>query len=402
MESSHIPDDVRKVLEEARRNTQPRKHHIVPKSYLERWSVDGVVRVHLLDEGRSFLTKPAKAARETDYYSAASDDLDPEDVPPMIFETILSRVEGAAVAAIDGILELPSRVDLQARVVLATFMAFQRARGHRQRLIIRATAHFTTKLMTQGWSEEQIRARLAEIQPDVTDADVGSTQKLLDELHRDEVQVMPQDAQAISMAFSAAELTGGLLFTRPWVIASTPTSLITTDEPVHPIPGPGYPRNETGGLGHAGIVVFPLSPDRLLLAIRPDLADLLGLSRDLERLDTTDLDFAETFSVCKELLMGATRWAFERSDRKVASNMNVPAKPDDLSTDEFFSIDDDGTSIIRFYSHNRWKNADLIPEWPLSGFWPRGWRANPPPRDLMALYEEKRKEAVERMRHSGA
>jgi len=244
----------------------------------------------------------------------------------MIFETILSRVEGAAVAVIDEILELRNHVDLQSRGVLSSFMAFQRARGHRQRLMICATAHFTTKLMTQGWSEEQIRARLAVIQPEVTDADVASTQKLLDELQRDEVQIMPQDVQAISTAFSAAELTGGMLFTRPWVIAATPRSLITTDEPVHPIPGPGYPRNETGGLGYAGNA-FPLSPDRLLLAVRPDLADLLGLSRDLERLETIDLDYPETFGVCKDLLMGATRWAFERSDRKVASNMSVPAKP---------------------------------------------------------------------------
>lgn len=393
MDRRDIPKDVRKLLDEARKNTQPRKHHIVPRSYLERWSVDGTVRVHLLDDGSSFITKPGKTARETDYYSAESEDLDPEVVSPMIFETILSRVEGPAVAVIDELLALPDRISPDARYVLSSFMAFQNARGHRQRLRIRATAHLATKLKTRGMSDEQIRARLAELQPEVTDSDVEKARQLLDELQRDEVVVEPQDVQTTSIAFSAAELTAGFLFTRPWVVAATAKSLITTDEPVHPIPGPGFARDEIGGIGIAGLVAFPLSPDRLLLAIRPDLADLLGIPQDLEILSTIELDLADTFAICKELLMGATRWAFERSDRNVVSNLEVPDPPDDLSVDEFFSVDGDGSSMVRSYTHNRWANAGLRPDWPLSLFWPPGWQANPPPEGFVDLLEERREEA---------
>lgn len=398
MDLGDVPKDVRKLLDEAHRNTQPRKHHIVPASYLERWSVDGTVRVHVLDESRSYVTRPGKAARQTDYYRAESDDIDPGIVPPMIFETILSRIEGSAVGAIDELIGNSGRISAQVRYDLATFMAFQNARGHRQRLRVRTMAHIYAKLMTEGISDEQIRERLAEVDAEVREDDIEKARKAIEQLQNDELLVVPQDVQATSMAFSAAELAAALLFTRPWMIGKTPKSLITTDEPVLPIPGPGSAREEAGGVGHAGLVVFPLSPDRILIAVRPDLADHLGLPQDLNLVETVDLDFAETFALCRELLMGATRWAFERSDRKVVTKFPIPERPEDVSLDEFMSTSGDESSLIRFYSYNRWANADYVPVWPLERFWPPEWRAWPLPPGLADHFEEIRRDAEKRFR----
>jgi hypothetical protein len=39
------------------------------------------------------VTTPRKAATETDYYRIESPDLDPEEIPPLLFEVTFSRVE---------------------------------------------------------------------------------------------------------------------------------------------------------------------------------------------------------------------------------------------------------------------------------------------------------------------
>lgn len=75
-----IPSEVRAIFEQAVKNaegTPPRKHHLVPASYLRRWAEDGKVRVTVVDEGRSYLSAPETAACETDYYRLDHPDVDP-------------------------------------------------------------------------------------------------------------------------------------------------------------------------------------------------------------------------------------------------------------------------------------------------------------------------------------
>jgi len=47
-----------------------------------------------LDDGYSYRATPGNAARETDYYRVESEDLDPIEVPPLVFETMLGTAEG--------------------------------------------------------------------------------------------------------------------------------------------------------------------------------------------------------------------------------------------------------------------------------------------------------------------
>src|ERR1700728_1073311 len=88
---------LRELLEEARRSGEsqsaPRRHHLVPAFYLNHWAVGGKIRVTHLDEPRSWKSSPKNAALETDFYRVESADLDPRDVPPLLFETALSKLE---------------------------------------------------------------------------------------------------------------------------------------------------------------------------------------------------------------------------------------------------------------------------------------------------------------------
>ncbi|MGH9066198.1 MAG: DUF4238 domain-containing protein, partial [Acidimicrobiales bacterium] len=63
------------LYEAARKNEKsaPRKHHLVPASYLTRWAANNRIRMTFTADKKSVLTAPTKAARETDFYSLATD-----------------------------------------------------------------------------------------------------------------------------------------------------------------------------------------------------------------------------------------------------------------------------------------------------------------------------------------
>ena len=69
-----IEAENRRLFDVARKNegqSAPRKHHIVPSSYLDRWAENGHVRVTDINSGHTYVQSPAKAMRETDFYSLA-------------------------------------------------------------------------------------------------------------------------------------------------------------------------------------------------------------------------------------------------------------------------------------------------------------------------------------------
>ena len=152
---------VEQLVQQARNlngSSAPRKHHVVPASYLERWSIDGQIRATDISTEKSFLIAPRKAARETDFYRVEFEDLDRELVPPLLFEKMLSEIEGAAVPAFDAAISMnPTRFSRLAAVSLASFVAFQLARGHRSRSRIQQLVSSTFVEMYREVNEEGMR-----------------------------------------------------------------------------------------------------------------------------------------------------------------------------------------------------------------------------------------------------
>ena len=58
-----------------------------------RWAEGGVIRVTDLDDNNSYLCAPEKAARETDFYRIDHPDIPRDEVPPLVFETLLGHLE---------------------------------------------------------------------------------------------------------------------------------------------------------------------------------------------------------------------------------------------------------------------------------------------------------------------
>jgi hypothetical protein len=360
-----IDREVTRLFDKARRSAEdsaPRKHHVVPRSYLERWAEDGVIRVTDVDRRQSFVTAPAKAARQTDFYSLSDDGLDPKTMPPLLMETLLSEVEGMAVRVVDHLVSngVETLTDEQ-RLHMSTFLAFQQARGRAVRERIQQMVNSHLKLSFQDCTDEDIRAHLQRIGVASTKYEIERNRNFLDDLQADRTGVASPPAQAIALAMSSAEQAAQLFYDRDWLVFSAPPILVTCDEPVIVIGGPGLPRGERAGLLDAAVVAFALSPSCLLTMLRPGMT-LRGLA------NLTHIEVAE---VNREILASTFRYAFERPGRRISERLQVPPTPDKAFITEQVNalVDGEPAEVYRHYSINRWHGFFPEPTWPVDRWW---------------------------------
>lgn len=357
------------LLERARKAdgaSTPRKHHIVPESYLRRWAEKKQIRVTEVDSCHTYLTSPTRAAKITDYYRVESEDINPELVPPLLFEVFFSEVEGWGKKAIDILLSQPvANLSKDLRALFARYLALQHTRGQTYRIQSRKSANDMFQLIYEGMTDDGIRALLRRHRQEPTAEAVQTLRQAIAELHDGTLVVEPQDAAIVGQAVRSAEQLGEYLYMRKWVVYRTPPVLLTCDEPVVLIGGPGLPRAERPGAATAGVVAFPLAPDAVLAMFRPDLVPT----------GSRDLNHAETAELNREILANAARWAFERPSRKTANRLQVPPAADPTATERFVGgLTRRGghhEEIVRNYRPNRWAKAEHLPGWPVARWWAR-------------------------------
>lgn len=353
----------RELIEEARRSGEsrsaPRRHHLVPVFYLKQWADDGKIRMTEIDKGKSWITTPRRAASETDYYRIESPDLDPEEVPPLLFEVALSKIErwGAdfIAAAIDDPIA-PLRDD-EMRVLFSHYMAFQYVRGRSYRTFTRASMTDMFKLAYEEITDEGIRHELRERGLEPTPENMALFRSFVDQLNSGDVTVGPQQASVIGMSGQVAQEVGLHLFARRWHIYQVPKILLTCDEPVIPIPGPPHPRAERGGVGDAAVVIFPLAPG-LLLAMFDGAHAAPAPPYELGYRDVGELN--------REIAAASSTYAFERPGRNLASGFRLPKAAAPISRAAPIPVDDTGEKhLIRSHRPSRWANAKRTPSWPV-------------------------------------
>jgi len=81
-------------------------------------------------------------------------------------------------------------------------------------------------------------------------------------LKNGEIVVGEQHARAVRLIGEAAERCLPILVDRAWHVVDTTAELVTTDEPVLLLGGPGWPRGQQPGLETGPIIAMPLSPTR--------------------------------------------------------------------------------------------------------------------------------------------
>jgi len=352
---------LRGLIDEARRNGESRsaarRHHLVPEFYLKHWADDGKIRVTNVDESRSWVTTPNKAAFETDYYRVESPDIDPDEVPPLLFETALSKIEQWGAVFINAaVTNHDVGVDDEERVLFSLYMAMQYVRGRHFRAVARASATDYFKLKYGQITEKGIQHVLRERGLKVNEANMSRFRRFVDSLNSEDLALSPTKASLLGLSGRMVSDIGSYLFERGWHIYSVPPILVTCDEPVIPVPGPPHPRGERGGVADAGVVLFPLTPSLLL-------AMFDGESAYPQR--PYQLDYADLADINREIVGASSAYAFERPARRTAVALKVPEAREPISRTIASVGQEADQYLIRRHRPSRWVNASPAPPWPV-------------------------------------
>lgn len=378
MKRKKYSSEIYRLLEQARRNaagSPPKKHHLVPASYLRRWAEDSKVRVTVVDEGHSYLSTPDKAARETDFYRIEHPDIDAEKVPPLLFETILSQIEGGAKNAIDELIEHGDvrLLESERYELLVLHLALTITRGKAFRAEQQELVTDLYRLQYAQVSDDEIRAKLRKHGIDPTRETVAIHRDFLDGLQSGQIWAEKPSAAVIASSVQMAEVIGERLLQRSWVVYKTPPILVTCDEPVIILGGPGWPRSERAGVESAGVVMYPLSPSDLLVLFHSEIP--------LSLPGPPTLNHVETAEVNREIIAASSRWAFERPSRKITQGLRVPPVPEKpfMREGPLPQIEGAEGELYRSYKPTRWRDEALAPPWPVARWW-LGWHAQRVPR----------------------
>lgn len=335
-----------------------RKHHLVPATYLRRWEENERVRVTDVTTRRTYVARSEAVGRETDFYSLRAEGIDPDEVPPLTLELLIAEIEASARPTIDALVD-GREPDADAAGNLAWFIALQSTRGRAFRESIRVMANQIVRLDLADRSEAWVRRRMSLNGVTPTPEGVRSALDGLAKISSGEWTLAPQEAAMAGLAAEAADNVVPHLLLRHWVVYETPPLLITSDEPFVTLGGPGTPRGEHAGAADAARILFPLSPTRLLVLLR----------RDLEPESCRDLDTVDVADINRELLANASRWAFERPTRSIASRLRVPPPVPAMINERVAGSPEEGKVVWRQHRPTRWANEPSTP-WPVARWWP--------------------------------
>lgn len=339
---------------------EPRKHHLVPRFYLDRWAVNDRVRVvDLARDRNAYEPTPLQAARETDFYRLDQPDT---GVSPVFWEAWLSEVEGkaaAAIAAIDanGVATMSDdEHEWLCLFIAVQIMRSRSARFHRRAMFVEQMA----RVMEFGGVEHLAR--------ELSDSGRKFTSEELDQLvidversRADPTQLPFPRAEDLETSARTAMHLAGILTTRHIRLYRTTRAILTSDEPVVELhEDMARPALWSGAWG-APIIAFPFSPNSALALYRKDLEPPLEPGTTLTARETVDLNSV--------LLANAYSFAITQPGDLIAERLFLPDSPVGVKSEVYTSTNGTET-LMRFWTARRWEGRDDAPKRPVARWWP--------------------------------
>jgi uncharacterized protein DUF4238 len=253
----------------AKRASEPRAHHIVPRCWLagftETGDNDGKLWVTDLSRKKQWLSTPGNSGHKRDFYRVSDPSLDPVAV-----ETGLSKIE-AVIAPILRAVDRerrPPREDELAE--LLQFIAIQFVRLPAFRIFaLNVLKKIHLENMADALRSEESWAaamKKADIDPDSPGSDYQGMKEFF---ASGEYTLAAATEWYMQRAFIAADEIASLLERRHWDVAISPSgSFIGCDNPVT-MDGP---KGGMAGFANAEIVIYQLSRHVLLYGGSPDIA----------------------------------------------------------------------------------------------------------------------------------
>lgn len=248
-----------------RRARDPKRHHQVPRAYLERFAAGGKVRVRRRD-GSAFETDPINVAVESGFYDVT----DSAGAKSSAVEAAVTRIEGeawGALGTIDRTLRPPQGPE---RDALADFISLQMTRttSHRERALFpkRVTDWAGDREVTMDLVREYLRTEHLGQDPEDDEVDGAFTHV---SVHLQDPTILTAEF-AIEMMLKTAALLVERVLALHWTVeVDRHARFITSDVPVIPW-RKVTERDHYEGLGveNATELRFPLDPGKQLVMSR--------------------------------------------------------------------------------------------------------------------------------------
>lgn len=245
--------------------TIARRHHTVPRFYLENFAGDGQIGTVVLPGDRRFVQSVRKASTTNDFYA-----LGPPTVPGADdFEKVLAELEGEAARVIRAVLAGLWPLGTADRAVLAEFVAVQFLRGPDQRTHMQnMQAQFTRmdiSLKGKDWMAQEFKKRAGrDFEPEEID-------RLWEQATREEGP--PLTISSSEHVKQIVDLLPELYWyfaARPWsIVRFQRQRLLACDTPVCLIAAGDAPEWMGVGLLTAWALALPLSRTTALLMTDP-------------------------------------------------------------------------------------------------------------------------------------
>lgn len=342
---------------------EPRRHHLVPKFYLERWAVDNRVLVtDLANDKRSFPVTSKNALVETDYYRVPAGSV--QGGSAVVWEAWLSKIEGDAAgvfAAIDagGLMSLDQKQHSQLLHFLGVQITRSRTHRFRGRWMMGPGYYRAWELHRPG----AIEAMLKRAGQDASAEKIAEMEDYFVKVAADPWSVPMAAEQEMDMATRGAELLAETLSSRKFMLYRTAKPLLTSDEPVvllHENMASDHP--DDGGYFRAPIVAFPFGPRHVLAMFRQDMPVL--------RSDSPELDWRETLELNRAIAGNAHRHLVEGPGGRLGASLYVPEAKDPVRVVTVPHPSGDGTELLWMPAQRRWTGEPDAPLRPVTSWWP--------------------------------
>jgi hypothetical protein len=339
---------------------EPRRHHLVPRFYIDRWAVNERVRVVDLVRNRyAYETSPSQAAIETDFYRLEQADA---HVSPVFWEAWLSEVEGKASATIARIdAEGMAGMDEEGHHWLCLFLAVQMTRSRSARFLRRAMFVEQMARVMEFGGPSQLARELSDGGREFTSEDLDQLVADVERFRADPNQLPFPREEDLEMSASTATHSAGILSTRHIALYRTTRAIITCDEPVVELHEDMASPALLGGVWGAPIFAFPFSSNTVLALYRKDLDPPLEPGSTLTALETADLNSA--------ILANAYSFAIARAGDPIAERLYLPEAPVRVRSERYNSADG-AESLFRFWTPRRWEGRRDAPKRVVTRWWP--------------------------------
>ncbi len=231
---------------------KPKRHHTVPKFYLDGFADGRMIHSVNIQDGKEHNTNVVNATAESHFYRVPDHPTDPG-----AFEAALSKTESVAAGILRSIDQGDWPLGPGDRLAFAQFMTLQ---------FLRVPSH-----------RRQMHHAIASILRDLATNDPTEFERILSlpgapegiDFANGEVPALVSSAAHIQQISTLIPELVGHLLGRPWeLVRFDQPSLITSDEPLTPIPNPHEIQSVGLGLENSWALHFPLTRKVALLMFR--------------------------------------------------------------------------------------------------------------------------------------